>query len=247
MNFTQMNLERIGMKMYKMMAEVLMEGLSLEDAVAIFNKYGVPNADALDADKLKSAWVGLSKKYHPDVSTHGKEAMQNINAAYDVLSSESGNKSTRHSSPTTHRTYSKPTTSTRPAWQTDPYAMVSSDEPVKPDVNYYKKTAWEISGKPTGKDDVYTFWNWDGYYFRGVFTVFTTPKHWYEVSNLLVEWDSSFRSKAVFVSSNDSHQDLKLVNLGGKKIDPPQIFTHNSRNQNPGNDWEFTDKLRKII
>ena len=38
-----------------------------------------------------------------------------------------------------------------------------------------------------------------------------------------------------------------MVNKHGHKIDPPQPIKHESFNANPGNDWTFTDRMRKEI
>lgn len=235
-------------------ARLLCEKMSLDQANIIFAKYGVVNASALDKEKLKAAWIKLVKQYHTDVSSEDPNALKDINAAYDVLKSEpvsSATSSDDYFDKLYKRRYASNKYQTQghqpEPWQTDDRAMRDPD-PQRPDVNYYKKLAWEISGKPAStSDNKYTFWNWDGYYLRGVFTVYTTPEHWYEVSKLMAEWDRFYHSKAVFVSFAKAPNVVYLVNKHGKKIDPPQPIEHESRNQNPGNDWNFTDRMRKEI
>lgn len=64
--------------------EILLEGMSVDVANAIFSKFGVKSASQLDKGRLKDYYVALVKKHHPD--TGGKdENMRDINAAYDVL------------------------------------------------------------------------------------------------------------------------------------------------------------------
>jgi len=112
-------------------------------------------------------------------------------------------------------------------------------------VNYYMKKAWEISGKPPcTSDHEYTFWNWDGNYFRGVFSVFATPSKLYEISHMMIEWDD-FKSAAVFYTKKtDDPHTITLINLRGQRT-PIQKTKHNSFNKNPGNDQEFVQTLRK--
>jgi hypothetical protein len=229
-------------------AKLLCEVLTDSQAADIFAKYGISNALSLDKIKLKAAWLDLVKQYHTDVSDKDPNALKDINAAYDVLKNTSIStddyidRVRRNASNTYQSRDSQPE-----PWQPDKRAS-RNPNPSKPDIHYYKKLAWEISGKPASiPANEYTFWNWDGYYLRGSFTVYTTPEHWYEVSKLLVEWDGSYRSKAVFVSYSKADKVVYMVNKHGQKIDPPQPIKHESNNANPDNDWTFTDRMRKEI
>ena len=219
-------------------AKLLCEGLTVAQAVDIFTQFGISDADKLDKEKLKVKWLELVKKYHSDVSDEDPDALKHINAAYDVLKNQ-----TSISQPLPPQ--QNGITPQEP-WQPDKRAS-RNPNPSKPDVNYYKKRAWEISGKPASTpDNVYTFWNWDGYYLCGAFTVYTTPEHWYEVSKLLIEWDHSYRSKAVLVTYAKADKVTYMVNKNGQKVEPPQPIPMESGNANPGNDWGFIDRMRKI-
>ena len=62
----------------------LNEAMSSAEAVEIFKKFGIQDADTLSSDELKTKYKELSMKHHPDVG--GKtEDMQDINNAYEVL------------------------------------------------------------------------------------------------------------------------------------------------------------------
>ena len=218
-------------------AKVLLEAkMTIQLANKIFADLGYKNASNMPKDELRTAWATLSTKYHPDKQGGNVEIMQDINSAYDVLKKAPA-------SPI----YS----SIVPPWETDKRSAFSMENPPVGDIQYYKKLAWELSGKPTPTDDhKYTFSNWDGYYFRQSFTVYTTdnPEHWFEISKLLIEWDKFYRSVAVFVNHTTYNSNtLYLINHKGKKIIPPETYIHDSFNANPSNDREFTDMLRKKL
>lgn len=211
-------------KLKEIYQSLILEKLSDIEAVNIFSKYGVPFANKLSLEELKKKWLKLVKMYHSDISKNNDvDALKYINSAYDVLKKGGINIDTNTGS--------------------------SSNSNIK-DIRYYENLAWEISGKPAKiPANYYSFWNWDGFYFRGMFSVYTTEEHWYEVSKLLVEWDHLYRSIGVFVSSNviGEHGVLYLINHKGVKVVPPKEFKHDSFNKNPSNDWKFTDTIRKAI
>ena len=229
---------------------LLNEGMSISQATKIFADHGVANADTIDKTLLRQKWIELVKQYHSDVSLADPNILKDVNAAYDVLKNTpipSTQTNTRRyssdSSRSTPRHHSDP-------WQTDPRA-VRDPEPKHTSVNFFKKKAWELSGKPTSIDsNKYTFWNWDGYYFGGVFTVYTTNNddNWFEISKLLIDWNAFYESVAVFVAhENDDQNTIYLINHRGKKISPAVKYEHESFNKNPGNDRSFTDMLRKTL
>lgn len=200
---------------------LIIERLSPKEAEDIFRKFGVNNALSLPKPELKKKYKELVLKHHPDKG--GKNAnMQIINAAFDVLSKDGG------------KSFSTPD---------DSYA--STDET---NIDYVKRKAWEISGKPPQTPQYEcTFWNWDGSFFRGVFTVYATPEKLFEISQMMVKWDNYFKSVAVFVGFPNHKNSILLVNLRGEDVNPRKWFTHDSFNRNPGNDQEFVRMLRKEL
>jgi hypothetical protein len=223
-------------KLKPFIVKILLEAMSPAQANSIFSKYGVKNAASLDTNTLKREWLKLVKQYHTDISDKDPNALKDINAAYDVLKTRSSAPSDFHNDFQTH-------SSARDLWQPDDRAMPDPN-PKKPNINYYLKLAWEISGKPHTK---YTFWNWDGQHFRGSFTVYTNLLHWFEVSKLLVEWDNHFESRAVFVSDPRESNVIYLINHRGNRVRPPKKFEHESFNRNPGNDRAFERRLEKEL
>ena len=63
---------------------ILLEGMSVDDAEAIFFQHGVVGAAQMDKGELKSVYRHLVLKNHPDKGG-STEDMQYLNAAYDVL------------------------------------------------------------------------------------------------------------------------------------------------------------------
>jgi hypothetical protein len=57
---------------------------SVERAAFVFRFCGVPDADRLDARGLRTAWIGLMRRHHPDGSATAVDVRE-INAAYDAL------------------------------------------------------------------------------------------------------------------------------------------------------------------
>lgn len=62
----------------------MLEGMSVDDADAIFLQHGVTGASQMDKGELKSVYRHLVLKNHPDKGGD-TEDMQYLNAAYDVL------------------------------------------------------------------------------------------------------------------------------------------------------------------
>lgn len=243
---------------------LIFEGMTEPEAEYIFARYGVPNALALSKDELKKAYRELSKAHHPDKG--GKTInIQYINAAYDILSKSSGRSSSREPDQWryTQHGYRQPDNSYKSSRQASDQQFRQSwawagwsggaspmddysDSPQN--INYVKKQAWEMSGQPTpSKKNEYTFWNWDGSYFRGVVTVYAKQDTdiLFKISEMVVKWDNFHKSVAVFFFNGAEPKRLFLINVRGKKADPVEEFEHNSFNNNPGNDKDFVNYLRK--
>ena len=237
---------------------ILLEGMTVDVADTIFADFGVPNASSLDKSKLKDFYIALVKKHHPDAGGRNSD-MQYINAAYDVLKSSYGKM---------HGHEHWPYGSDDESWPNDPsqddydgnagwaQAGWSGGAPFRSDIhkksfedlNFCKKTAWEISGRPPfTKSNEYSIWNWDGAYFRGLFSVYAIPEKLFEISKMMQVWDRWFKSEAVFFTNKKDPNKIYLVNLRGKEVSPPKEFEHESFNSNAGNDQSFVNFLRKNL
>lgn len=232
--------------------KLLTEALSPKEATQIFKYHGATAADFSNPTTLKAARKRLMMQNHPDkAGTAGLEAAKEINAAYDILK-VSGLKTnqTRDAGAYWYDTTSgksRPYTDERDAdedtsWDTD--SRGSHHISGKNDINYFKKRMWELCGK--SRENRYTIWNFDGYFFRGCVTVFGSPKIFPEMAKGMREWDSSCNSRAVFVTHNSS-SDLYLIWSDGQDHNPPIPFEHDSFNRNPGNDQRFMRKLPEML
>ena len=63
---------------------IVLEGMSVDDAEAIFLQHGVMGASQMDKGELKSVYRTLALRNHPD-NGGDTEDMQWLNAAYEVL------------------------------------------------------------------------------------------------------------------------------------------------------------------
>ncbi len=230
---------------------LLVEKLSPDDANKIFNDFGVPNAINLSTDDLKAAHKKLILTHHPDKNPENTKQKdidsRLINSAFDILKSISPS---YHINIPTNNNYNDSTNDD--CWAQAGYSGGSPNSAngsnTPGNINYIKKKAWIISAKPpcTPNND-YSFSNWDGSFFRGGFSVFSTPSKLFEISTMLANWETFHHIVAVFYFQKISNdKTIFLINHLGKEISPPKPFTHDSFNNNPGNDPEFIELLRKL-
>ena len=223
--------------------DLLFEAMQPNVATTIFAKYGIRNAAHLDKGQLRKYYMALVKRHHSDVGGNDED-MKWINAAYDVLKKnaydvlKSSTKSSEYDA--------GPNGWAQAGWSGGiPFTGHISHETFG-DLNFCKKTAWEISGKPPfDKNHEYTFRNWDGNFFRGSFSVYAVPEKLFDISKMMVEWDSWNHSAAVFVTQKNKPNKIYVINVKGHKIDPPKELEHDSFNSNPGNDNSFVSFLQK--
>jgi hypothetical protein len=202
------------------------------DAVKVFQKYGV-NADGMNPSELKTIRNDLIKTHHQDF-TGNKVASQEINAAYDSLTD-------RSSISSYHKGGDEPPG--RPAWQTDSrsnFNRINRNDYT--DLNFIMKTMWEKSDWSREK---WMAWAFDGYFFRGSFTVFGNPQIFEDIADAMVAWEAN-RCRAVFISGPNNNRALYLVWADGKHLSPIEM-EHDSFNLNPGNDQQFVRRLPEML
>lgn len=214
------------------------EEMSPDEAKAVFRRYGAKNPD-IAPEKLRSTWIGLVQRYHPDRTGGSSEALSRINSAYDVLKNQGKAASGQAKEPT----------SRQPAWQTDDrssYNGIAREDYT--DLNWFKKRMWELSNQSKTK---YTVWAFDGRHFRGTVTVFGSRDTYREMAHAMVhhitKGANSYHVEAVFVQE-ESHSDvIILVWQNGKDVRPPVPLEHESPNSNPSNDQIFMDMLPQTL
>jgi hypothetical protein len=112
------------------------------------------------------------------------------------------------------------------------------------DMNFIKKSMWELSGK---SQDEYTIWGFDGHFFRNSVTVYGSPQIFMYMAQAMVDWQTKggnpYECRAVFISAPHDPNTLWLVYADGKFFHDPIGLGHNSMNANPGNDQSFTRRL----
>ena len=120
------------------------------------------------------------------------------------------------------------------------------------DLNFIKKTIWQKAGGRSPESHLEcTFWNFDGRYLRGVFTVFASsqqPVMW-EAAKAMREWDGAKEAVLMTVKGQPNSVYVIWYRLAGDiygTVEPTGMH-HNSPNSNPGNDQEFMQELSNAL
>lgn len=206
----------------------------------------------LSRDQISKYRKELAKRYHPDTGYVGDD-LSMLNTALDVLEKSNSEHGTEDYSGYT-RPQGRGDKSNVPVWTWAGYSggappMDSIYTEDFTDYNYIKKKAWEISGaNPTPtKSDEYTFWNFDGRYGRGSFTVYANEDTLQTIAGWLPVWDSFNRSKAVLVSHIDFDRYMVFPVVNGKVQDSIGFIESDSFNRNPFNDQQFHHHLNRML
>lgn len=240
------------------LSEVLTGNMTASQAISIFSKHGV-DVRGMAPKELMLARRKLIMTNHSD---HGgsDEAGGEINAAYDFLSKFGTNSDNpnNYGDHTPHdrswEEYDEPRRQRPQREKTPVWAMAGYSGGMPPnariyrndftDMNFFKKTIWELSGK---MERPYTLWGYDGAFFRGVITVYGSPKVFGTMADAMKQWQSNggnpYPTRAVFVSPGKS-KELYLIYADGKYYDQEPIpIEHESFNLNPGNDMKLQQNL----
>lgn len=235
--------------------KLMFERTSYKQAVDIFLQYGV-DVSKLSPEEFKKSFRKLALKYHPD-RTGNDEDMKKINDAKEVIDSASPRE--RMISNSGHgQTTQRSSNSYNNTHNTEPWSWAGHSGGIPNgdtiyqnnfrDMNFVKKSAWEISGKPDPiKQNEFTFWNFDGKFLRASLTVFAVPETLYKISKMFSIWDGFYYSKAVIVTHKSKPNKVLLVNIKGNEVQPHIVLDHESFNMNPGNDKNFSSILNNAI
>jgi hypothetical protein len=190
--------------------------------------------------QIKKAYWTLSKQNHPDQG--GTQKQQTLlNAAYEYLQTKhQPNNEPPHEY--THQEHDLP------PWQTDPRAGYNQVGKDYRDINYCKKKIYEHALTTRDPLEKWTIWAWDGHHFRGSFTVFCNTKTLGYAGAIMEQWNSygtnSYDTQAV-LANRENEKELTLIRLNQQDTTHKKIkFTHDSFNNNPSNDTQFTQKLK---
>ena len=234
--------------------------LSIPDALAVF---GFPPSSSPSPDKIKSRWKRLIFEHHPDRGGDEKKA-QLINAAYTVLRDLELSQR-RNETDFSWQEYApsgsyraEPSWSYRPdrsrsnipPWQTDERSSYNTVGQDRTNLNYCLKEIYDYSIQQGVVED-YTFWAFDGHYFRGVFTAYTNQASLGFGGEVMRDWNSTggnhYATEAVFASKRGSRQ-LQAIWLKGSNIADQNIFFNiGGFNLNPSNDTEIMNKIRRFV
>lgn len=195
---------------------------TFKDASAILMKNGVDTRH-LDDNAVRAALAGKTPV----------QAKEIIDAYHYVRSPQDWHK----------QNSSKPASSENiaPVWALGKNPTIRKNDLT--DLNYIRKTLWELSGKP--EKGVITAWSFDGKDLNQHFLLLAKPKIWKEIAKATVGYTRG-KSKAVFISGPNSDKFV-LLYLDGRVLDEPVVLNHKSFNKNPENDWQFIGELPRKL
>jgi curved DNA-binding protein CbpA len=217
--------------------------LTLDEALAIFGlQYGA------SADEVNKTYRRLAMQHHTDRGG-SDAAMSRINTAYEILQkgTDQGSGSFSYEDfsgfEETHRR-----SAGIPEWQTDKRSTYNEVGRDFRNLNFCKKAIYD-KAKESGDVEEYTFWAFDGSYFRGVFSAFCNEQTLGFAGKAMEQWNShggnSYPTIAVFAKAEGSNT-LKLIQLGGADVSGEnRTYEDESFNGNPGNDQSFVNRLRQ--
>lgn len=239
-------------------------------AVQIFAHLGAKLPASASADDIKKAHRVLVKRYHPDTANGDETTMKQINGAYDMIRNGLSGTSTKPTSSTQDdvdaywaaaRARAKAQQQARDEQpdSTPQWAMAGYSGGMKPqakiyrnnytDMNYIMKRMWELSGE---SHDVWTIWGFDGYFFRGVLSVYGNKSIFNEMAKAMIEWQTKggnpYSCRAVFITNKHVTDVMWLIYSDGTFYgDDPILFNHESTNANPSNDQQFMRRLPHML
>ena len=221
--------------------------MSYQDAVDVFARLGIDIRN-MDQAEITKVHRRLIQKQHPDVGG-SLEIAKDLNQARDVLRGKQRPSPTRPGPGPGHSGWRRQPPGETPTWAWAGYSggLPPSSNIYREnyrDLNYIKKRMWELSGKSKRE---YTVWQYDGTFFRGVFSVYGSREIFDEMAKAMTIWGSSgnpYDTRAIFVNEKNDGRKLYLIYLDGNFLgDNPILFTHDSFNMNPGNDAIFVRNL----
>lgn len=167
-----------------------------------------------DGHTLKTAYRKAMRSAHPDVGGSTEKAQQ-VGSAYEFLKS----------------------LGPKPSPQGMP--------PLKPDfenLSYVKQYFDELdNGHPKQS---WTIMNFDGHFFRGMFTIRANIEMMNEVVRVMRIWDRFYDSRAIMAGTRPMLEagKLRVVSIKGY----PEL-EFDSMNLNPANDQQFSHRLPDIL
>lgn len=215
--------------------------MPIEDAVRVFQKYGV-DISRMSFDKIRKSRNTLLQKYHPDAG--GKiEIAQEINAAFDML---------QRRTPASRQLEPKPQPhSDKWAWAghsglTAPNTHISRHDFADP--NFVKKSMWQLSGF---SNEEWTIYGFNGSLFTNIVVVYGSSKIFYYMAIAMIDLQTKgaipLRCRAVFVHPATS-PDLYLIYADGKYYEEgPKKFVLKSRDVERINRSDFIRKLPDLL
>ena len=194
----------------------LLEGMTRADAKKILVTAGANETDLESSIALGRLRRRLMKKVYTDKGGSNEVAAK-VNAAIDLLKQSESD-------------FEPQTTGWAEREEITPkWAMAGYSGGVPPnahisqqtyrDVNFIKKTMYELSSIGSQKQEVFTVTAFDGYFFRNSFTCYASMGLLTELAAAMIIWNSKggnpYPTRAVFIQKNNK-PDLWLIYSDGE-------------------------------
>lgn len=172
-------------------------------------------------EEITTAYLRKSRQFHPDQGGT-LEDQKLVNAAFAWFKENGFNSSSGSRFTFDDDDYSVP------PWQTDGRASHNRVGKDFRDINFCKKAIYEKAMELGGLLLVYTIAAFDGRYFRGTFTVYSSPKALGYAGMVMEKWNSEganpYETDAVFaVHNTDVDKKLLLLRVRGKDVTDKKI------------------------
>ena len=204
--------------------DILVE-MSAAEARSVFFQLGV-NTNYLTPAELKSKYRQLMMQHHPDRGGDVAVAQQ-LSSAYDAL------KDTPASASASRAPEPEPTKPSRKA--------------TFHDLDYVKQWfAEQTEGKAKQQ---WTVMNFDGRFFRGMFTVPGNHDLFPDMARIMKIWDRFDDCRAVLVGTRSMLEkgSVAVIWCDGADVRPIVSLSFDSMNLNPANDQSFVRDLPRIL
>lgn len=219
------------------------DDLTPGQAWGIFLDAGIELYPEVDEATLKKLFRGWMMTNHPDKGGDVGVA-QNVARAYDVLKDNLARAEAEYR----RFGFAAANDSGYRASRPEAKPGFSMDRPDFKNIDFIKFYFKELTKDKPAQD--WTVMNFDGHFFRGMFTVRGNYDLFPKMARAMEHWDRHYACDAVFAGTEQMMRNGTILVIwiaGMGMVDPHISLSYESMNLNPANDQQFCRKLPAII